>query len=56
MHDVIKQYNILSHKFVLTLSYWERLAIATNSLSSMAIFSKEFHAQIIAPYTCLAEL
>ena len=54
-NDVMKQYNILSHKFVLALSYWKQLAMATNCLSSVVVFLKEWQVQTVAPYTCMAE-
>ena len=53
--QVLIRYNISSHRFVIPLSYWEQLTMATNSLCAMVTFSREWRARTVAPFTRLAE-
>ena len=54
--DVIKKYNISMNNFVLGLSYWEQLTMATNSLCCLTAFSRHWHARTVEPFTRNAEM
>ena len=55
-NDVIKKYNISKNNFVLGLSYWEQLTMATTNLCSLTAFSRHWHARTVEPFTRNAEM
>ena len=54
--NVIRKYNISMNNFVLGLSYWEQLTMATNSLCCLTAFSRHWHARTVEPFTRDAEM
>jgi hypothetical protein len=53
--DAYYHNNISDHKFVLALSYWEQLTMATTSLYDLVEFAKDWNARAVQPFTLLAE-
>ena len=53
---VIKNLNISSKKFVMGLSYWEQLTMATNSFISLIAYSKNLGARTVEPFLLASEL
>jgi hypothetical protein len=53
--DAYYHNNISDHKFVLALSYWEQLTMATTSLYGLVEFAKYWNARTVEPFTLLAE-
>lgn len=54
--DVINRYNISKKRFVMALSYWEQLTMATTNLCSLIAFSRHWQARTVSPFTRNAEM
>ena len=54
--DVMRRHNISMRKFVLGLSYWEQLTMATNNLCCLTAFSRHWQARTVSPFTRNAEM
>ena len=54
--SVIKRYNISQFNFVMALSYWEQLTMATRSLCGLVNFARGWHARTVTPFTLEAGL
>ena len=52
---VIDQFNISSSSYVMALSYWEQLTMATNSLCGLTNFARSWHSKAVIPFTINAE-
>lgn len=53
--SVTNHFNISSSNYVMALSYWEQLTMATNSLCGLINFARRWRARVVTPFTINAE-
>ena len=52
----LERYNISMTSYVMALSYWEQLTMATNSLCGLTNFARSWHSRVVMPFTLNSEL
>ena len=53
--SVMQKHNISKTNFVMSLSYWEQLTMATNSLCGLVNFARSWKSRVVLPFTLNAE-
>ena len=54
--SVLRDYNISKSNYVLALSYWEQLTMATTNLCGLVNFARGWHSRVVTPFTYNAEM
>ena len=52
---VMRDYGISRNSFIMALSYWEQLTMATNSMFGLINFARGWNARTVTPFTLNAE-
>ena len=53
---VLERYNISMTSYVMALSYWEQLTMATSNLCGLTNFARSWHSRVVMPFTLNSEL
>ncbi len=53
--SVLQEYNVSKFNFVMALSYWEQLTMATMNFDGLVNFARGWHSRAVIPFTNNAE-